>query len=71
MRGAGINLRQLAADHRTNDVAEFRAGHFAGRYALAIAQHGEALADALTLFEEVADIDDTHAALAQTTDDAK
>ena len=83
VRGARVDVLHLAADHEADEVRHASRGHVVverGRHArrgrrdacptdrLAVTQHGVALADALTLFEEVADVDHAHAARAQAFD---
>src|SRR5207249_1107541 len=71
MRIARINILDFASHHQTDDVCEFGRGHVARANALAVAQHRVAVADALALFEKVADVNNADAALAQLGDDAK
>ena len=71
MRCAGINLADLAPHHQPNNLAQVRAGHLTGAHALAIAQDGVTVANALTLLQKMADIDNADAALAQAANDSE
>ncbi|MNZ80682.1 hypothetical protein D3C78_993250 [compost metagenome] len=61
-------LGQFAADHQVDQLCAAVARHGLDAHQLAIAQHGDALGDALELFQAVRDVDDGHPTLLQAFD---
>ena len=71
VRNLGIDIFEFAADHVMNDFVELGAGHFAVRDCFAVPQNGVAVGDALTLLEEMGDVDDGDAMGSEAVDGVK
>ncbi len=63
-----VQRLDLAADHGRDQRVVVEVGHRARRAHLAVAQHGDAVADLEHLLEPVADVEHRHPALAQLAD---
>ena len=68
MRRTRILLVEAAADHHFDDAAGVEVGGAAAADAAAVAQHRKAIRDLLNFFEEMGDVDDGDAAVAQPAD---
>src|SRR5690606_34543121 len=64
-------LHELAPEHHGDQVAARQVGRLARADELAVAQHGDAVADLVDLFEEMGDEDDAEAALLEAAHDAE
>src|SRR5437773_4217667 len=71
VRDARVDVFDLAANHQADEVIEPGGDHVAGADAFAVTQHRVAIGDALAFLEEMADVNDTHATLAQPLDDGE
>jgi hypothetical protein len=71
VREPGVNILDVAADHHADNLWERAGIHFAGADGLAIAQDGVAAGELEAFFQEVADVNNAHAAVAQAADGRK
>src|SRR5262249_46848423 len=62
-------LGQLAADHLLDDLMPLEIADRPGAHAQPVAEDREPIGNRLDLFEEVADVNDAHAAVAQPADE--
>lgn len=64
-------MGQFAAEHHGDQALARQIGGGAGADELAVAQHGDTVADCIDLLEKMGDEDDAQAALLQVVDDAE
>ncbi len=64
-----VHLGEFASDHEVDDLGGRRRGHLARADRAAVAQDGEAVGHRADLLQEVTDVDDADARIAQAADD--